>query len=77
MKSILVVDDEKRLVALVEAYLKQDGFNVFTASDGKEAYQLALNEKIDLIILDIMMPNLNGYDYIKNFEKTMIIPSSC
>jgi DNA-binding response OmpR family regulator len=69
MKSILVVDDEKRLVSLVEAYLKQDGFNVFTAFDGKEAYHLALSENLDLIILDIMMPKLNGNEFLELYRK--------
>ena len=62
---ILVVDDEKRLVALVEAYLKQEGYGVITASNGQEALHLARQEKPDLILLDIMMPEMDGFEFIQ------------
>ncbi len=62
---ILVVDDEKRLVALVEAYLVQEGYAVVTASNGQEALHLARQEKPDLILLDIMMPEMNGFEFIQ------------
>jgi DNA-binding response OmpR family regulator len=62
---ILVVDDEKRLVSLVEAYLAQAGFRVLTASNGREALSLAREEQPDLILLDIMMPEMDGYDFIR------------
>ena len=55
MKKILVVDDEKRLVTLVSEYLIQSGFRVVSAYDGREALELARQEKPDLIILDLMM----------------------
>jgi DNA-binding response OmpR family regulator len=62
---ILVVDDEKRLVALVEAYLTQEGYGVVTASNGQEALHLARQEKPDLILLDIMMPEMDGFEFIQ------------
>jgi DNA-binding response OmpR family regulator len=61
----LVVDDEKRLVALVEAYLTQEGYGVVTASNGQEALHLARQEKPDLILLDIMMPEMDGFEFIQ------------
>ncbi|NRT92021.1 response regulator transcription factor [Clostridium beijerinckii] len=59
-KSILVVDDEKDIRDVIEIYLINEGFEVVTASDGLEALEKLKNEAIDLIILDIMMPKLDG-----------------
>ena len=64
-KTILIVDDEKRLVSLVESYLTQEGYRVVTAYNGKDALPIAQKEKPDLIILDIMMPEMNGYDFMR------------
>jgi DNA-binding response OmpR family regulator len=63
-KTILIVDDEKRLVSLVKSYLTQEGYRVVTAYNGKDALAVAQKEKPDLIILDIMMPEMNGYDFM-------------
>ncbi len=59
-KTIMVVDDEKRLVSLVESYLNQEGYRVVTAFNGREALSVAKREKPDLIILDLMMPEMDG-----------------
>ncbi len=64
-QTILIVDDEKRLVSLVESYLTQEGYRVSTAYNGREALTVAQKEKPDLIILDIMMPEMNGYDFMR------------
>ncbi|HUM28307.1 MAG TPA: response regulator, partial [Anaerolineales bacterium] len=64
-QTILIVDDEKRLVSLVQSYLMQEGYRVVTAYNGKEALPIAQKEKPDLIILDIMMPEMNGYDFMR------------
>ncbi|MBK8822961.1 MAG: response regulator transcription factor [Anaerolineales bacterium] len=64
-QTILIVDDEKRLVSLVESYLTQEGYRVATAFNGKEALTVADRENPDLIILDIMMPEMNGYDFMR------------
>jgi len=64
-QTILIVDDEKRLVSLVESYLIQEGYRVVTAFNGKEALAVADKQKPDLIILDIMMPEMNGYDFMR------------
>lgn len=64
-KTILVADDEERLVSLVRAYLEQEGFQVVTAKDGREALFVARQAKPDLIVLDLMMPEMDGYDFIR------------
>lgn len=61
MVNILVVDDNDSIRKLITMYLNRDGYNVFAASDGLEALDLLGKEHIDLIILDIMMPNMDGY----------------
>ncbi|EKQ58151.1 response regulator transcription factor [Clostridium sp. Maddingley MBC34-26] len=60
--TILIVDDEKEIRDLVDIYLKSDGYNTITACDGLEALNLIKENEIDLIILDVMMPNLNGIE---------------
>jgi DNA-binding response OmpR family regulator len=64
-QTILIVDDEKRLVSLVESYLAQEGYRVVTAYNGREALAVASKEKPDLIVLDVMMPEMNGYDFMR------------
>jgi DNA-binding response OmpR family regulator len=68
-KTILVVDDEKRLCDLVRAYLTQEGFRVVTASNGQEALFVARHEKPDLILLDLMMPEMGGYEFMRVYSK--------
>lgn len=64
-KTIMVVDDEKRLVSLVESYLTQEGYRVVSAYNGKEALTVARREKPDLIVLDVMMPEVDGYEFMR------------
>ncbi len=73
-KTILVVDDEPRLVSLVEAYLAQEGFKVLSAGDGQDALFLARQEKPDLIVLDIMMPRMDGYEFMRLHRKERETP---
>lgn len=73
-KTILVVDDEERLVSLLKAYLKQEGFRVVTAENGRNALFQARHEKPDLIILDIMMPEMDGYEFMRLNSKERDTP---
>jgi DNA-binding response OmpR family regulator len=73
-KTILVVDDEKRILSLLKAYLDQQGFQVTTALNGKEALFIARHEKPDLIILDIMMPEMDGYEFMRQHRKERETP---
>lgn len=64
-QTILVVDDEKRMVSLLQSYLTQEGYRVLTAYNGQEALDAADKQPPDLIILDIMMPQMNGYEFMR------------
>jgi DNA-binding response OmpR family regulator len=72
--TIMVVDDEKRLVSLLESYLDQEGFRVVKATNGREALYLARQEKPDLIVLDIMMPEMDGYEFMRLHRKERNTP---
>jgi len=73
-KTVLVVDDEPRLVSLIETYLNQFGYQVLTAFDGEEALKMAEREKPDLIILDIMMPVMDGYEFLRRHRQIADTP---
>lgn len=73
-KTILVVDDEERLVSLLKAYLSNEGFRVLTAKNGREALFTAREKKPDLILLDIMMPEMDGYEFIRLHRKERETP---
>lgn len=73
-KTIMVVDDEPRLVSLVEAYLLQEGFDVVTAGDGQEALALTRKEEPALIILDVMMPDMDGYEFMRHHRRDQETP---
>lgn len=64
-QTILIVDDEKRMVSLLQSYLEQEGYHVLTAYNGREALYVARGEPPDLVVLDIMMPELNGYEFMR------------
>lgn len=67
-KKILVVDDEPSIVTLLKFNLEQAGFEVLTASDGNEGYDTARREKLDVIILDLMLPGMDGMDVCKQLR---------
>jgi DNA-binding response OmpR family regulator len=60
-KKILIVDDEKDIVETLKFILESEGFDCIVAYDGEEALNLAKNESPDLIVLDVMLPKINGY----------------
>jgi two-component system alkaline phosphatase synthesis response regulator PhoP len=68
-KKILAVDDEKHIVRLVQANLDRAGYEVVTAFDGKEALQKVAEENPDLIVLDVMMPYMDGFEVLQNLRR--------
>lgn len=77
MKKILVIDDYPDNVFLLQDRLEQEGFEVIKAYDGGMGIQKAVEEQPDLILLDIMMPGISGYDVCKKLtsqDKTKLIP---
>jgi two-component system alkaline phosphatase synthesis response regulator PhoP len=73
-EKILVVDDEPQIVRFVRAYLEDAGFQVVTARDGQEALFAARHEKPDLVILDLMMPGMDGWGFIRSFRQESDVP---
>ena len=73
-KTILVVDDSASVRTLVREYLTAEGFRVVLANDGRAALFTARSEKPDLILLDIMMPEMTGYDFIRTYRKERTTP---
>jgi DNA-binding response OmpR family regulator len=73
-KKILVVDDKLELRNLLKSYLTQEGFDVVTAADGQEALYIARHEKPNLIILDLMMPEMGGYDFMRSYNREADTP---
>ena len=71
-RKILVVDDEKPIVDLISFNLKKEGHEVIEASDGEQAYEKALAEKPDLILLDVMLPKKDGFEILKKLKEERI-----
>ena len=72
--NILVVDDEKEIADLVEIYLVSDGYKVFKANNAKEGLEILDQEEIHLVLLDIMMPGMDGLEMCRKIRETNNIP---
>ncbi|GAA0219802.1 response regulator transcription factor [Metaclostridioides mangenotii] len=70
MFNILIAEDDKNLRKLISATLKKNGYNSFVAEDGEKALNIIDNEHIDLVISDIMMPNVDGYDLTESLRES-------
>lgn len=64
-QTVLIIDDEERLLSLVKAYLEKGGYRVVTAVNGRDGLFVARQEKPDLILLDIMMPEMDGHEFMR------------
>jgi DNA-binding response OmpR family regulator len=71
---MLVVDDEADIRSVITRFAQSEGFETLEASDGMDAINLALNENIDVIIMDVMMPRLNGFSAYKEIARQKHIP---
>ncbi len=72
--SILVVDDEPRYLRLLEANLLMDGYEVITAQNGKEAIEMFSANQVDLIVLDVMMPHMDGFSVCQSIRQYSNVP---
>lgn len=75
--NILIAEDEKDIRDLISLHMKKENYSVFEACDGEEALEIFKNEKIDLILVDIMMPKVNGISVIQKVRETSTIPIIC
>jgi DNA-binding response OmpR family regulator len=73
-QTVLVVDDEPEIVRFVRAYLEEAGYRVVTAGDGQEALYVARHEKPDLVLLDLMMPGMDGWEFVRRFRRERSTP---
>lgn len=73
-QTILVVDDEAKLREMIRVYLAQEGFRVVEAANGRDALFVARHEKPDLIILDLMMPEMGGFEFMRAYAKEASAP---
>lgn len=74
MAKVLVVDDEASIVNIISYNLKKEGYEVITAEDGETGLDLALSESPDLILLDIMMPKMDGYEVCRKIREKSNVP---
>ena len=72
--NVLIADDEKEIISLLRLFLEKEDINVYEAYDGEMAYMLIQHYKIDLAILDIMMPRIDGFELITKIRKDYDIP---
>lgn len=73
-KNILVIEDEIALLNIMEAYFLDEGYQVFLATNGLEGLRLFQQNDIDLVCCDILMPNMDGYEVVKNIRKISDVP---
>ncbi|WP_270305079.1 response regulator transcription factor, partial [Terrisporobacter petrolearius] len=73
-KNILVVDDEKEIVDAIEFYLKPEGYNILKAYDGLQALEMIIENDVKLIIMDVMMPNMDGLKTTMKIREDKNIP---
>lgn len=74
MKTILIVDDKMSVQHMIADYLSENGFHTVNASNGREALFVARHEKPDLVLLDIMMPEMDGFEFMRYFRKERKTP---
>ncbi|MFS0862717.1 response regulator transcription factor [Fredinandcohnia sp. 179-A 10B2 NHS] len=73
-RTILIVDDQPEIVELLKLYLEKEGYHILEAYDGSAALQVIQQQKIDLLLVDLMMPTINGYQLIKKVRQELSIP---
>ena len=72
--NVLIADDEKEIISVLRLFLEKENINVYDAYDGEMAYMVMQHYDIDLAIIDIMMPRMNGYELLKKIRREIEIP---
>lgn len=72
--TILIIEDEKPISDIVKFNLEREGYDIITAFDGLEGYQKGIQENVDLILLDIMLPSMNGFDVCRHIREKSSVP---
>ncbi|WP_027626011.1 response regulator transcription factor [Clostridium lundense] len=73
-KTILIIEDEEDIRDILSHYLKKEGFNILEAEDGEKGIEIVKKEFVDLILLDLMLPNMSGYDVCREISSIYKIP---
>ena len=76
-ESILIVDDEREIADLMEVYLNNDGYTVYKFYSGAEALECIESKKIDLAVLDVMLPDIDGFQICRKIREKFFSRSSC
>ena len=71
--TILLIDDDQGILEVINKILKEEGFDVISALDGKKGLDMVLSNDPDLILLDIRMPNMNGYEFMRSLRAQRVI----
>ncbi|MED1646142.1 response regulator transcription factor [Brevibacillus agri] len=74
MSSILIVDDEPQILEILSSYLTKEGYHVITAENGRDALELAVTLPLNLMILDLMLPDMSGEEVCREIRKTSRVP---
>ncbi len=74
MNKILIIDDDEELCELVSEYLTVEGFTIESVNDGESGLEKALNGDFDIVILDVMLPKMNGFDVLRNLREESKLP---
>lgn len=74
MLTVLIADDNRQLVSVLSAYSRKEGYQVLQAYDGREALDYFEKEAVDLILLDVMMPEIDGFEVCRQIRKTSMVP---
>ena len=74
---ILVVEDDQTLISALKYNLIKEGYNVVTAADGAQALEVARSARPELVVLDIMLPELNGFEVCRILRREMAVLSTC
>ena len=73
-KKVLIAEDDKDITEILSLYLEKNNFEIYITDNGKKALNIVQTEKIDIVLVDIMMPIMNGYELIKEIRKKSHIP---